>query len=121
MPLIDTKAIVEIEIDEDTYSLRKFLGFYEQAQMGQSAFTFRFPSDWDGQSTEKVEAVPNTAGRKLAKLRAYLVGWSHAEPLNDENIKRLPPNHANRLLDEIKALEEADVPFRGEPGAKGTD
>lgn len=112
--LIDNKATVEVHIEDDSYTLRRFLGFYEAAQMDQSAFTFRFPKGWSGENTDAVEAIPNYAERKLARLRAYLADWSHTEPINDDNLKRLPPAHAEKLLEEIAALEKAAQPFRGE-------
>lgn len=118
--LVDNKATIEVPVENDTYTLRRFLGFYEAARMEQSTFTFRFPKGWSGESTDAVEAIPNHAERKLARLRAYLAGWSHAEPINDDNLKRLPPAHADKLLEEIAALEKAAQPFRGEP-TPGTD
>lgn len=116
--LVDTKATTSVEIDGDTYTLRRFLGFYEAVQMDQSAFTFRFPTGWSGEGTDSVEAVPNHAERKFARIKAYLIGWTYAEPITDDNIKRIPLAHADKLLEEIAALEKAAQPFRG-IGAKG--
>lgn len=116
MSLIDTKAIEKIEIDNDWYELRQELGFYEKKLMQEAAFTFEFPSNFDGRDMSKVKAVPNHAERDLSKLKQYLVAWSYPDKLDDDNIKRLPQAHADKLLERIKELEAATPrPFRGQP------
>lgn len=106
MTLIDDSTTVSVLVDDSEYHLRRELGFYEASQMQESAFKFEFPSDWSGKDIGKVKAIPNRANSELARLKAYLVRWSHPVELTDENIKRLHPLHANRLLEEIKTLEE---------------
>lgn len=112
MTLIDPTATKQVEIGDDSYTLRLELGFYEQEKMTESGIRFHFPPDWDGKDFSKLTASNNRADRALARLSAYLAGWSHDEALTLDNIKRLPQAHARQLIAEIEDIEAArPLPF----------
>lgn len=123
MPLIDLNETVVEEIDGDSYTLRRQIGFFEASQIKSASLKVRTVEvrDENGRGRQKpLEVVSDLAAGSIAKLQAWLVAWSYDEPLIEENIKRLHPKHGDRLLDRIKELEAAQPqPFRGQPGSEG--
>lgn len=128
MPLIDPNATEEIVIDDDTYTLKKQLGFYDTTKILAGSLS---PADLraiqnrsrkngdqlDGQqASELIDTSTYLAQRNFLKIKFYLTSWSHPDLMTDENIKRIPPEHAKEILDKIKVLEVAPEahPFRGE-------
>lgn len=126
MPLIprDFGGEVEVEIDGDTYYLRRYLGWYHRERTNQArAVAMHLPygkvksGDIDVEDRETVPVtVDGLADMHLQRLKAWLVRWSHNEPISENTLKRLPKRHADLLLERIEALEEEqDGPAEGSP------
>ncbi len=91
--------LVRVEIGADWYELKRYLGWYEQRRCEEG----RYNIYTDG----KIQIVPVVADE--LRLRARLHSWSHAEPLTEANIRRLPVAHARQLLARIRELEQDEA------------
>jgi hypothetical protein len=125
MSLVGT-GTVRVEMpDGDWYELKEALGFRDRKRQEIEAFAFRVPDDALGEDGKvdkaKIELVSRQADADFMKIKVRLVAWSHTEPITDANVARIMPHHAEALLAKIEELEQAEQPFRGEPGASGED
>jgi len=126
MPLVprDFGGEVEVSLDGDAYYLRRYLGWYHRERTGQArAIAMHLPYgkvksgdvEMDDRDTVPV-TVDGLADVHLQQLRAWLVRWSHEEPITENTLKRLPKRHADRLLERIAELEkEQDGPADDSP------
>ncbi len=120
MPLIDITATEQIEIGDDTYTLKRHIGFYDETELLLAGFTLRDAqrrSEEANGETRQPDAGKAAANRRLKRIQVYLTAWSYDVPITPENIKRIPSSHAKVILDKIEELEAAPEarPFRGEP------
>lgn len=126
MPLIprDNGGTVTIEIDNDSYELKRYLGWYDRrasSEMKGISLHMQWGKVQDGKvRIGKNELVPVTMDAmedvQLAKLQIWLASWSHREPINQNTLKRLPGHHADALLERIADLEaEQDGPADDSP------
>ncbi len=121
MPLIDLGTTTTIHIGEDWYKLRNELGFYDETVMLVDAVdpnelrSFKLIDDTHGTVKSKQTPGEMVARRNLARILAYLIAWSHPEPLTLENINRIKREDARELLNKIEELEDSiPAPFRDE-------
>lgn len=121
MPLINTALITHIDIGNDWYELRNELGFHNETIMVVDAVdpddlkTFQLVDEATGLVKTKLTPGQMVARRNFIKIQAYLVNWSHSDPLIPENIKRIPMADAKILREKIEELEASKpVPFRDE-------
>lgn len=115
MPLVprDNGGIEEVELDGDTYQLKKELGWYERRQASEMkgiSLHLQWSKVQDGViRIGKSDLVPVTMDAmedvQLAKLQVWLVSWSHKEALNRNTLKRLPEHHVDAILEKIEELE----------------
>lgn len=126
MPLVprDFGGEVEVEIDGDTYWLRKELGWYHREQASRAkgiAIHVRWQQVKEGDiKIADSETVPITMDAteeaNLQRLLAWVSRWSHSEPITTHTVKRLPMSHARLLLARIDELEAAqDGPGENSP------
>ncbi len=126
MPLIprDFGGEVEVEIDSDTYWLRRELGWYHRekaSRMKGVAIHVRWQQVKEGDiKIADSETVPITMDAteevSLQRLLAWLTRWSHTEAITNNTVKRLPMRHARLLLARIDELEAAqDGPGENSP------
>lgn len=131
MPLIprDNGGEVEVSIGEDTYWLRRYLGWYDRQRASDikgAAIHLPWGQVKDGDIRVGMdERVPMTMGNmedvQLTKLAVWLKRWSHSEPITERTLKRLPQSHADRLLEEIARLaDEQEGPSESDPLGKSS-
>ncbi len=129
MPLasLDGKRI-PFPKDGDWYELKTQLSFYDEqvenlgtvislAEFKDEARAGDFADSEMAVAQRIMDRMPMvelSTKKKLSKLKAWLLDWSHPDPLTVANIRRIPPHQAEVLLKEIEALFEASAPFRGE-------
>lgn len=131
MPLIDRDygGEEEVEIDGDTYWLRRELGWYARKKANQAkGIAVHVP--WSKVKDGELRIMQNdmvpitmdaTEDAELQRLLIWISRWSHKEPINEKTVKRLPMNHARILLRRIKELEkEQDGPAEESPLAKSS-
>jgi len=128
MPLITNETIrVEIEGTNEWYDIRQRLGWYQKKKASMSDSIQLAVSTQavergqvEADDTVKVELSPADVQQRL--FMAYLVRWSHREPLSKKNVNRIPPDHADAILAKIKELqaqeeqEKAEVPTPSSTG-----
>ena len=131
MPLIprDHGGEVPVEIDGDTYWLKRYLSWWELENCSdakgislhmrmQDAVSGRL--DAHGDNLVPI-TVDNLEGVKLRKLQTWIKRWSHDDALTLDNIKRMPQRHVTRIEREIARLEKdqrgpsADSPLASSP------
>jgi hypothetical protein len=114
---------VRLAVGEDWDDLKAVLGWYDAELVAEARRKVLVPVErgkivYDGVLEVRLEAAPSD----LVLLRARLSAWSHADELNEANLKRLPVAHANALLARIAELEKAEAaleltePEKNSPG-----
>lgn len=113
MPLVPLRPPTEeIVIDGDSYTIKTMLTAFERDQTRpEQSYKIQMPygklENRDNiRPDDMVDVVLDTAVANLRKLKVWLVDWSHPEKLNAQSLRRLPPRHAQMLLDRIEELEE---------------
>jgi len=121
MPLINTTLTTHVDIEDDWYELRNELGFHDETIMIVDAVdpdalkSFQLVDETNGLVNTKLTPGEMVARRNFIKIQAYLVNWSHSDPLTSENIKRIPAADATILREKIEELEGSiPQPFRDE-------
>lgn len=121
MPLVDIEATVKIDIGEDWYLLRNELGFYAETIMLVDAIgpeeleSFQLVDKNKGIVKSKRTPGEIVAQRNLVKVQAYLIKWSHKEPLTLENIKCISTADSKIIREKIEELESSTPePFQNE-------
>ena len=126
MPTQILKAGIErIEIGATWYDLRTSVGWYQlDATSELSAIKLALPVSVAKRMSDLADLDPETPvgleirqhERTLARLSDRIARWSYDQPVNEGNIKHLPPAHVERLLDAIERLEKAEREALGELG-----
>lgn len=121
MPLVNIALTTRVDIEEDWYELKNELGFHDETIMLVDAVdpddlkTFQLVDEANGIVKSKLTPGQMVARRNFIKIQAYLVNWSHSDPLIPENIKRIPAADAKILREKIEELEASKpTPFRAE-------
>lgn len=103
----------------DWYEIRTMLGYHSRMQADTAAMFVKVPaSRLDRLETgeqfnpdEMVTIQMNTADVNHLKLSVWLMGWSHADAINSNTIRRMPLSHAQAVLRAIREYEK----FQGGP------
>jgi len=113
---------VRVEIGEQWFDLRQYIGWFEiESNDPQAPGNFRIglPAHImsrieKGAGLDELDPdmpvdiqVPG-AELALKRLKARLCGWSYRQPINEGNIKHLSPGITRRLLARIDELDEAE-------------
>lgn len=110
-------GIERVEVGEAWYELRRAIGWYAlDASSELSAVKMTLPVHIASRMGSLADLDPDTPvgleirthERTLARLADRIAGWNYDQPVNEGNIKRLPPAHVNVLLSHIDRLEEAE-------------
>ena len=118
--LLDTTTTERINVPGGGwYEIRTQLGFYDYL-IGKYATT----SVADAQDASKMkekEYGKLEAEWELRRFELFLTAWNDPAPLTIENLKRIPPMHADIILAKISEvldrLEKSDL-FREEPATE---
>lgn len=112
--LVKEHGEVEVEIDGAVYTLKRWLGWWDLTRASETKGVTihvrgRELSNGNIGNWEPDELVPVTMDASedalLRKLRTFLLRWSHDDPITDRTLKLIPPRHFNRLIREIRRLE----------------
>ncbi len=118
MPLVN-ESTERIEVGSDWYEIRCFLGWYDWQRVDEARKSIVLPLLQgrlvrDGQVEVRIREVDFN----LMRLRVRIRRWSHNEGITDENLRRLPPDHARALLNRINELEQAESKLFLDPEGK---
>jgi hypothetical protein len=110
-------GVERIEIGGAWYDLRRAVGWYQlEATSELAAIKMTLPVRIANRMSNLDDLDPDTPvgleirqhERTLARLSDRIAGWSYDQPINEGNIKRLPPAHVGQLVAEIETLEDAE-------------
>lgn len=148
MPLVDPNETERVEFENgDWYDLRKQLSWYEANQAKFSYLTPNYSTleaitsknangaaskedlidKVKGEVVKSIDSSTIVSDINLSKVKVYLAAWSHSEEITSDNIKRIPQDQFQVLLDKVKeregdAANAAPFPGKQEPvGADTTD
>lgn len=114
---------------KDIYYLRGALGFYDNRNLllaGMTVDDLKYFNKQRGNGATEIEdrrklsAGTLLGERDLLILKTWVVGWSHDAPMTDENIREIPPDHSEAIIEKIKSMAEdaRTSPFPGGAGDK---
>ena len=114
MPLVKESEVQRVTLDGDWYDLRKDLGFYYEHLSNSGDWSIEETKGADELTDDDIIAGEFIARQNVTRLFSRIADWSYEEKITIANVRRIHSDHAEKLLEAIGELEQANEPFPDE-------